>query len=84
MSSFNDLDDWYDALQDSSNKNKNVITVLAGNKSDLEDDRSVPIAFGKRKAEELSCDFFIETSAHKDINSINSMFKQISTLIVKR
>ena len=42
-SSFDGLDAWYEAFE---NEGNDAINVLVGNKSDLDDHRSVPIAFG--------------------------------------
>ena len=55
-----------------------------GNKSDLHDQRSIPLAYGTRRADDLGCEYFTETSAHNDINSIKTLFNEICKRVVQK
>ena len=79
--SFERVNEWHDAFLSSG---KDAITVLVGNKSDLHDQCAVPVAYGARLKDDLGCEFHIETSAHKDIHSIKSLFSEICKIVVRK
>ena len=58
--------------------------ILVGNKSDLDEQRSVDFEEAEMKSRDLGCFMHIETSAWTDIDSINKMFESIANEIVKR
>ena len=58
--------------------------ILVGNKSDLDEHRSVDFEEAEMKSRDLGCFMHIETSAWTDIDSINKMFESIANEIVKR
>lgn len=62
---FDNVDKWFSELK--GNSDENVFVVLIGNKCDMEDQREVSIAEGKRKSEELKT-AFMETSAMQAVN----------------
>ena len=73
------MSEWHEAYLA---EGKEAVTVLVGNKSDLHDQRSIPLAYGTRKADDLGCEYFTETSAHNDINSIKTLFNEICKRVV--
>ena len=50
-------------------------------KSDLDVNRAVPIAFAAQRKRELNAKFHIETSSYEDINSVNQLFDQVNKII---
>ena len=79
--SFSSLDTWLSHLNES---NENFSLLLVGNKSDLNEQRSVPTNYGHRKRQEIGekCVMFKETSAFNDVESIMSLFDEIGKAIV--
>ena len=63
--SFNNLNSWL--IQIEKNANKNVLKVLIGNKTDLEDERVISYNQGKEFADKYGLKF-VETSVKKNIN----------------
>ena len=58
--------------------------ILVGNKSDLDEQRTVDFEEAEMKSRDLGCFMHIETSAWTDIDSINKMFESIAHEIVSR
>lgn len=70
---FKSVGRWLNELH--THSDMNVVTILVGNKSDLNDDREVTTAEGKSLAEEQGL-FFIETSA-LDSSNVTSAFEMV-------
>ena len=81
LKSFEAISEWHEAFL---REGKEAITVLVGNKSDLADQCDVPVAYASRLAEDLGCEFYMETSAHNDVNSIQALFKEILRKVVDK
>ena len=71
--SFKNLSNWLIEIE--KNASKNVLKVLIGNKSDLEDKRIVSFNQGKEFADTYGLKF-IETSAKKNLN-VNEAFETL-------
>ena len=72
--SFDTLRNWVKELQ--ANGPAGIVLSVVGNKSDLADQRAVPVDGAASYAEEMSADFF-ESSAKADTN-IEEVFKGIA------
>ena len=82
--SFNNLDLWLNHLNE-SNESEGFSLFLIGNKSDLSTQRAVPLAYGQRRAQEIpQCVMFKETSAFNDVESIQALFNEIGTAIIRK
>ena len=77
INSFNNLEKKFQLVKDYANED--VIIILVGNKSDLEEKRKVKTEEGKKFAEGKSCLFF-ETSA-KNNENLDEIFKLMSKKI---
>lgn len=73
--SFEYIDKWCEDVK--SEREDDVILCIVGNKSDLSDERQVPIEEGERKSKILGASIFIETSS-KDGYNVKTLFKQIA------
>ena len=71
--SFKNLNNWLIEIE--KNASKNVLKVLIGNKSDLEDKRVITYNQGKEFADNFGLKF-IETSAKKNLN-VNEAFETL-------
>ena len=71
--SFKNLSNWLIEIE--KNASKNVLKVLIGNKSDLEDKRVITINQGKEFADTYGLKF-LETSAKKNVN-VNEAFETL-------
>ena len=70
--SFDQLNEWYEHLQD---KQDEMFIVIVASKSDLTQNRAVPTIFAQRLKKELpNCKFTVETSAYENIDSIKQLF----------
>jgi small GTP-binding protein len=78
--SFEMLDEWLTAIQNSAKSNAAIIIV--GNKLDLQDQRQITEAEGKAYADKYSLDY-IETSA-KDATDIREIFVRLVDRIALR
>ncbi|ORX83618.1 ras family protein [Anaeromyces robustus] len=78
--SFTSLLHWYEDVK--AERGENVIFVLVGNKSDLDDKRQVSTEEGEEKAREFNA-MFMETSA-KAGHNVNALFKKIATTLLQR
>ena len=76
--SFKNLQNWLIEIE--KNANKNVLKVLIGNKSDLEDKRVINYNEGKEFADSYGLKF-IETSAKKNCN-VNEAFETLGREIM--
>ena len=76
--SFKNLQNWLIEIE--KNANKNVLKVLIGNKSDLEEKRVITINEGKEFADTYGLKF-IETSAKKNCN-VNEAFETLGREIM--
>lgn len=72
--SFLDAGNWIDDVK--SERDNQVIIVLVGNKTDLQDKRQVTPQEGEAKAKEVGA-IFIETSAKVGYN-VKNMFKKVA------
>ena len=77
--SFKNLSNWLIEIE--KNASKNVLKVLIGNKSDLEDKRVITINQGKEFADTYGLKF-LETSAKKNVNVINDHLGIFGTWLV--
>ncbi|KAH7566879.1 hypothetical protein ACOSP7_023574 [Xanthoceras sorbifolium] len=75
--SFDHIPRWLEELR--SHADKNIVIILIGNKSDLEDQRAVPTEDAKEFAEKEGL-FFLETSALEATN-VESAFMTVLTEI---
>jgi len=73
--SFINTNKWIDDVRDE--RGDNVVIMLVGNKTDLQDDRQVTATEGEEKAKELNV-MFTETSA-KSGDNIKQLFRQVAT-----
>ncbi|XP_031104085.1 ras-related protein RABA5a-like [Ipomoea triloba] len=81
---FESIGRWLSELQNHSDMN--IVTILVGNKSDLQDAREVTTAEGKALAEAQSL-FFIETSALNSSNvtaAFETIVKEIYTILSRK
>nr|GMD45580.1 Ras-related protein RABA5a [Ipomoea batatas] len=81
---FESVGRWLSELQNHSDMN--IVTILVGNKSDLQDAREVTTAEGKALAEAQSL-FFIETSALNSSNvtaAFETIVKEIYTILSRK
>lgn len=76
---FDALDEWKEHLE-----NQNVLLVLVGNKSDLDQDRQVSHAAAMESLNDLGCAFYHETSSWNDLNSIKELFDEIGKKLVEK
>ena len=77
--SFKNLSNWLIEIE--KNSNKNVLKVLIGNKTDLEDKRVITYNQGKEFADSYGMKF-IETSAKKNYN-VNEAFETLGRELMK-
>ena len=77
--SFKSLSNWLIEIE--KNGNKNVLKVLIGNKSDLEDKRVISFNQGKEFSDMYGLKF-IETSAKKNLN-VNEAFESLGREIME-
>ena len=75
------LQDWHDDLI--KNAGKDVLTILVGNKNDLEDLRSVPKKDALAFAKKIKSLAYIETSA-KTGDNVNESFHMITKNLVEK
>jgi len=79
--SFDQLTEWAEHLEPHS---KDLFIVIVGNKSDLATNRAVPAAFATRLKNTLpNCKFVTSTSAYENIESVTSLFDQISREVIE-
>ncbi|ESQ46147.1 hypothetical protein EUTSA_v10000314mg [Eutrema salsugineum] len=82
--SFDHIPRWLEELR--AHADKNIVIILIGNKSDLEDQRSVPMEDAKEFAEKEEL-FFLETSALNSTNvenSFNTLLTEIFNTVNKK
>ena len=77
--SFKNLNNWLIEIE--KNANKNVLKILIGNKTDLEDKRVISYNQGKEFADNYGLKF-IETSAKKNLN-VNEAFETLGRELMK-
>lgn len=75
--SFDHIPRWLEELR--SHADKNIVIILIGNKTDLEDQRAVPTEDAKEFAEKEGL-FFLETSA-LDATNVETAFMTVLTEI---
>ncbi|VEU20002.1 DEKNAAC100823 [Brettanomyces naardenensis] len=75
--SFNDVQKWFDYIREE--RGSDVLIVLVGNKSDLED-KVITSEEGEALAKKIGCNFFIETSSKNGYN-VKKLFKKIAKLL---
>lgn len=73
--SFDAVNKWIEDVK--AERGDNVILCLVGNKNDLLDSRQVSIEDGEKKAGDLGCQIFIETSTKLGYN-VKNLFKKIA------
>lgn len=73
--SFDLTNKWIEDVK--AERGENVILCLVANKSDLVDSRQVSVEEGEKRAKELGCQIFIETSTKLGYN-VKSLFKKIA------
>jgi len=78
--SFNEIQNWVREVHDAAGDD--LVKMLIGNKSDLEDSRVIQYEDGKKLADELQMTFF-ETSA-KTFSGVDSAFLSIAERLVKK
>ena len=78
--SFTAIDAWLKDLK--TNSSPDVKLFLVGNKSDLEEDRTVTTEEAKKLLDDLEFDYFIESSAKTGLN-IENIFVQAAKLLYK-
>jgi Ras-related protein Rab-6A len=72
---FDLVDKWIEDVK--AERGENVVLCLVGNKNDMVDKRQVSVEDGEKKAKELGCQIFIETSTKLGYN-VKSLFKKIA------
>ena len=78
--SFKSIDSWLKDLK--TNSSPDVKIFLVGNKSDLEDKRTVSIEEARQIYDDLELDYFIESSAKTGLNT-DKIFVQASKILYK-
>jgi len=78
--SFNSIAKWMESIEEISSSN--IVVILIGNKSDLEDERQVKKEEGERAAKEYNIPFY-ETSCKTGIN-IDEVFIRITKEILNK
>ena len=78
--SFENVNKWFEALNNSLPKNSTII--LLGNKSDLNSERKVELNEGQKKAEDLKISFY-ETCA-SNLKDINDVFNELLNQIIEK
>jgi GTPase SAR1 family protein len=78
--SFRDLEKWIEDLKEYGDKDTTII--IAGNKSDLEDERKISFEDGSRTGKKFKVDF-VEVSAKTGLN-INILFELLSKYMIKK
>ncbi|CEP23651.1 GTP-binding protein YPT6 [Cyberlindnera jadinii] len=73
--SFDLTNKWIEDVK--AERGEDVILCLVANKSDLVDSRQVSVEEGEKRAKELGCQIFIETSTKLGYN-VKSLFKKIA------
>ncbi len=62
-----------------------MFIVIVGSKSDLANNRAVPIAYAKKFQKTMpNCSFTTETSAYEDITTIKQLFDEIGSSIIEQ
>jgi Ras-related protein Rab-11A len=82
--SFEHIPQWLEELR--VHADKNIVIILIGNKTDLENQRSVPVEDAKEFAEKEGL-FFLETSALNSTNvenSFNTLLTEIFNKVNKK
>ena len=79
--SYNETNDFLDTINDTCPAN--IIKVLVGNKSDLEDDRKVLFDTAYDESKEKDIKMFFETSAATKPQTIASMFAWLGEELAK-
>ena len=75
------LQDWHEDLI--RNAGKDVLTILIGNKNDLEDLRSIPKKDALAFAKKINALAYVETSAKRGTN-VDESFKSITKNLVEK
>lgn len=75
--SFNQTSKWIDDVR--TERGNDVIIMLVGNKTDLQDKRQVTLEDGEKKAKELDV-MFIETSAKSGYN-VKQLFRRVASAL---
>lgn len=79
--SYDNLSEWAEHLE---THGEDLFTVIVGSKSDLADNRAVPDSFAKNLKNSLpNCKIQVETSAYENVESITSLFDQISREVIE-
>ena len=78
--SFTSIDSWLKDIK--TNSSPDVKIFLVGNKSDLEEDRTVTTEEAKKLLDDLEFDYFIESSAKTGLN-IENIFVYAAKLLYK-
>ena len=78
--SFKDLEKWIEDLREYGDKDTTII--IAGNKSDLEEERKIKFEEGSRLAKKFKVDY-VEVSAKTGMN-INILFELLSKYMIKK
>lgn len=78
--SFDAIDRWYNGLKTDCAEMPGVI--LVGNKTDLEDSRTVSSEAGANMAQKIGADF-LETSAKTDHDKLTEMFENIAVKFIE-
>lgn len=78
--SYKDLEKWIEDLREYGDKDTTII--IAGNKSDLEDERKISFEDGSRIGKKFKVDF-VEVSAKTGMN-INILFELLSKYMIKK
>ena len=78
--SFNNIESWLNEIKSQSNPETKLF--LIGNKTDLEDQRKVPIDTAKQFSTDHSFNYFIETSAKTGFNAQNVFVQAAKELYI--
>jgi GTPase SAR1 family protein len=78
--SFNDLLKWIEDLREFGDKDTNII--IAGNKSDMEEDRNITFEEASELAKKFKIDY-VEVSARTGLN-VKILFELLSKYMVKK
>ena len=79
--SLDQLNEWHHHLKEA---NEDCLVAVVGNKSDLQEARSVSLQQGIEKQKQLGGFMHIETSSYTDVDSITYLFKRIAEEICRK
>ena len=83
--SFDRISDWVKQFENNSSKDDDVLKILIGNKTDLNEERKVTLEEGEDLAKKIGCQYFEEISClDKENEENNNKFNKIIEVIGRK